>query len=95
MDDNLIDDFTEEDWQTRTYRVISSVLYEDHESDWMQAGNCQVEEHEDLRFIVRPTAEEEKEWEAICKQCPVALQCLEWADREQPTNVYVAGEWRE
>lgn len=66
-----------------------------HESDWMQAANCIVDDPEDTRFIRKPLPGEALIWEGICKQCPVSLQCMEWADENNETGVYLAGEWRE
>ncbi|WP_420029361.1 WhiB family transcriptional regulator [Mycobacterium intracellulare] len=61
----------------------------------MDAANCAVERHDDKRFLRKPLPGEALIWERICKQCPVSLQCMEWADEHGVTGVYAAGEWRE
>jgi hypothetical protein len=66
--------------------------------DWMEAGNCIVDDPEDTRFIRKPNPDEEKQWAHACRTCPVFFDCLEWADSldedNRLTDVFVAGEWR-
>lgn len=76
-------------------RILASILAGSYQRDWMDAANCIVERHDDNNFIRKPSSDEAPMWEQICKQCPVSTQCMEWADREQLTGVYAAGEWRE
>ena len=71
----------------------------------MESAACLIEISEDhkllgilpndTRFIRRPTEDEDEEWGRTCKQCPVAMQCIEWADRTEASGIYIAGEWRE
>ncbi|WP_430917515.1 hypothetical protein [Mycobacterium colombiense] len=61
----------------------------------MDAANCQVERVDDNRFLRKPLPAESLIWEGICKQCPVSLQCMEWADKHEVRGVFAAGEWRE
>lgn len=61
----------------------------------MEAAACLTDDPEDTWFIRRPTPAEEKEWASICMSCPVAMQCIEWADENSPSSVFIAGEWCE
>lgn len=82
-------------WWERAARALSGVVAETHESDWMGAANCQTETHKDTSFIRKPDEVTERRWRRICKQCPVQARCLDWADKHEPTGVFLAGEWRE
>lgn len=65
-----------------------------YEDDWKLLSNCR----DDERFTWR------REWlshhdlmglNLICMRCPVWGQCKQWADDEQVTDVFAAGEWKD
>ena len=80
-------------WRT-VAKAIAGPLKKTYESDWMLDANCAVSHPNDLSFLVC-VEELFPVWEKICKQCPVSLQCMEWADKHEPSGVFIAGEWRE
>lgn len=76
-------------------RVLADYLYNVYERDWMDLAQCAVAYPEIKDFIDKPTPEHDEKWGAICASCPVFNKCKEWADREEITGTYIAGEWRE
>lgn len=84
--DELTED--EERWYLRAARAIAGPVKRTYEKDWMSESNCL----DDDRFLKR---NETSTLAAICKQCPVSINCMEWADKHNPTGVFIAGEWRE
>lgn len=91
----MVDNFIQENtWWRRAAKVLTSVLYNTHERDWMELANCLVDTPEDKDFIQKPTAEQEKRWANSCAHCPVFGECFDWANREEITGTYIAGEWR-
>lgn len=76
-------------------RTLAAYLYNVHERDWMDLAQCEVLDPSDTSFITKPTPELEEKWAAVCASCPVFTQCHKWAEREQITGVYAAGEYRE
>lgn len=94
--DELTED--EERWYLRAARAIAGPVKRTYEKDWMSESNCL----DDDRFLTAPPqaswelgAPNDPQLEAICRQCPVSMQCMEWADKNNPTGVFIAGEWRE
>lgn len=85
----------EERWYFRAAKAMAPAVKETYESDWMDAANCLAESVEDTEFIERPTMGQVRKWDLICKQCPVSMQCMEWADKNEVHGVFIAGEWRE
>ena len=49
----------------------------------------------DTSFIRKPDDVTAKRWERICAQCPVIEECYAWANDNDVTGVFAAGEWRE
>ena len=62
---------------------------------WGEYANCLVEDAEDLSFVKKPSEFEARRQAKICAACPVFWECLDWADRLDVREVFVAGEWRE
>ena len=85
----------EEVWWERISRVLGIMLAGAHEKDWQDAANCQVDSHEDLSFIRKPDEVTQKRWERICAKCPVIEECFNWANKNDITGTFIAGEWRE
>ncbi len=68
--------------------------------EWMECGNCVVEDVGDQSFIRPPRADEAVAWLAQCKGCDVLEECRRWATTKDengftPSGVWAAGEWRE
>lgn len=91
MSDNLI----EQQWWRRAAKVLTAYLYNSYERDWMELAQCPVSDPEDKSFIDKPSPELEEKWATACASCPVFGECQDWADREQITGTYIAGEWRD
>lgn len=92
----MTDNFIEEDtWWRRAAKVITPYLYNVHERDWMELANCPVTEPEDKSFIEKPSPELAEKWAQACASCPVITECYDWANREDITGTFIAGEWRE
>ncbi|ASR87107.1 transcriptional regulator WhiB-like [Mycobacterium phage Krypton555] len=60
---------------------------------WTEEALC----HDDRRFTGRYEDMGPQDWTemaAKCFDCPVIKQCADWAYREQVTDVFAAGYWR-
>lgn len=49
----------------------------------------------DISFISKPDEVTERRWAKTCSRCPVPGECYAWAERNDVSGVFVAGEWRE
>jgi hypothetical protein len=93
------EDEKRERWWRRAAKAIAPAIRATYEKDWMGDANCL----DDNRFITAPPRASwepvgtltDPALEKICKQCPVSMNCMEWADKHNPTGVFIAGEWRE
>jgi len=91
LDNNFIE---QQRWR-RAAKVLAAYLYNTYERDWMELAQCPVSDPEDKSFIDKPSPELEEKWAMACASCPVFNECHNWADREDITGTYIAGEWRD
>lgn len=85
----------EETWWERAARAFGDALASFYQKDWMEGANCQADTQEDTSFIRKPDEVTAKRWARTCSRCDVIGQCYRWANSNEVTGVFVAGEWRE
>lgn len=59
--------------------------------DWMDDANCTQHDPE-LFFPINRTAKDERRPREICYECPVALQCRDYAKRVHASHGIWAGQ---
>lgn len=75
-------------------RVAEYTREDYYDDDWKRRAACR----DDTRFTWRKEWLAPRDWmhlKLTCDGCPVFGQCAQWADDEQATDVFAAGEWKE
>jgi hypothetical protein len=85
----------DDDWFYNAAKTLAPQVEETYEKDWQDLALCAVKSNDDLSFISKPDEVTEKRWAKICSRCEVIEQCYKWANRNDITGSFIAGEWRE